>query len=53
MCPTSAEDKYYAIRLVKYSFKKRKKIKNTRGAHISFFIKVCTILLTISYSMFM
>ena len=31
MCPASAEDKYYAIRLIKYSFKKRKKIKNTRG----------------------
>ena len=27
MCPASAEDKYYAIRLIKYSFKKRKKIK--------------------------
>ena len=31
MCPASAEDKYYAIRLIKCSFKKRKKIKNTRG----------------------
>ena len=31
MCRASAEDKYYAIRLIKYSFKKRKKIKNTRG----------------------
>ena len=31
MCPASAEGKYYAIRLIKYSFKKRKKIKNTRG----------------------
>ena len=31
MCPASAEDKYYAIRLIKYSFKKRKKIKNTSG----------------------
>ena len=30
MCPASAEDKYYAIRLIKCSFKKRKKIKNTR-----------------------
>ena len=27
MCRASAEDKYYAIRLIKYSFKKRKKIK--------------------------
>ena len=25
MCPASAEDKYYAIRLLKCSFKKRKK----------------------------
>ena len=31
MCPASAEDKYYAIRLIKYSFKQCKKIKNTRG----------------------
>jgi len=31
MCPSSAEDKYYAISLIKYSFKKRKKIKNARG----------------------
>ena len=32
MCPASAEDKYYAIRLIKYSFKKlKKKLKNTRG----------------------
>ena len=31
MCRASAEDKYYAIRLIKHSFKKRKKIKNTRG----------------------
>ena len=31
MCRASAEDKYYAIRLIKCSFKKRKKIKNTRG----------------------
>ena len=53
MCPASPEDKYYAIRLIKYSFKKRKKIKNTRGLHIFFFIKVCTFLRTISYSMFM
>ena len=53
MCPASAEDKYYAIRLIKYSFKKRKKIKNTRGVHIFFFIKVCTFLHMISYSMFM
>ena len=54
MCRASAEDKYYAIRLIKYSFKKRKKIKNTRGVHIFFFfIKVCTFLHTISYSMFM
>ena len=42
MCPASAEDKYFAIRLIKYSFKKRKKIKNTRGVHIFFFVKVCT-----------
>ena len=48
MCPASAEDKYYAIRLTTYSFKKRKKIKNTRGVHIVFFIKVCTFLHTIS-----
>ena len=32
MCPASAEDKYYAIRLIKYSFKKRKKnLKHTWG----------------------
>ena len=31
MCPASAEDKYYAIRLIKCSFKKRKKTKNTQG----------------------
>ena len=31
VCPASAEDKYYAIRLKKYSFKKRKKIKNACG----------------------
>ena len=53
MCPVSAEDKYYAIRLIKYSFKKRKKIKNTCEVHTFFFIKVCTFLHTISYSMFM
>ena len=53
MCPASAEDKYYAIRLIKYSIKKRKKIKNPRGVHICFFIKVCTFLHMISYSMFM
>ena len=53
MCRTSVEDKYYAIRLIKYSFKNRKKIKNTRGVHILFFIKVCPFLHTISYSMFM
>ena len=34
MCPASAEDKYYAIKLIKYSFKKRKKIKNTWGPYI-------------------
>ena len=34
MCPESAEDKYYAIRLINYSFKKRKKIKNTWGPYI-------------------
>ena len=33
MCPASAEDRY-AIRLIKYSFKKRKKIKNTWGPYI-------------------
>ena len=44
MCPASAEDKYYAIRLKKYSLKKRKKIKNTGEVHIFFFIKVCTFL---------
>ena len=53
MCPASAEDKYCAIRLIQYSFKKRKKNKNTSGVHIFFFIKVCTFLHTISYSMFM
>ena len=53
MRPASAEDKYYATTLTKYSFKKRKKIKNTRGVHIFFFITVCTFLHTISYSMFM
>ena len=53
MHPASAEDKYYAIRLIKYSFKKRKKIKNTSGVHIFLFIKLCTFLHTISYSMFM
>ena len=34
MCPASAEDKYYAIRLIKYSFKKRKKLKHTWGPYI-------------------
>ena len=34
MCPASAEDKHYAIRLIKYSFKKRKKIKNACGPYI-------------------
>ena len=53
VCRASAEDKYYAIRLIKYYFKKRKKIKNTRGVHIFFFLKVSTFLHTISYSMFM
>ena len=55
MCPASPEDKYYAIRLIKYSFKKSKKIKNTSWFHIRvfFFIKVCTFLHMISYSMFM
>ena len=52
MCRASAEDKYYAIRLEKYSFKKRNKIKNTRRVHIFFFIKLCTFLHKISYSMF-
>ena len=49
MCRPSREDKYYAIRLIKYSLKKRKKIKNTCGVHIFFFIKVCTFLHTSSY----
>ena len=53
MSPAPAEDKYYAIRLIKYSFKKRKKIKNSRGVHIFFFIKVYTFLHTNSHSMFM
>ena len=44
MCLASGEDKYYAIRLIKYSFKKRKKIKNTSGVHIFFFIKMYTFL---------
>ena len=34
MCRASAEDKYYAIRLIKDSFKKRKKIKNTSGVPV-------------------
>ena len=38
MCRASVEDKYYAVRLVKFSFKKRKKIKNTGRVHIFFFI---------------
>ena len=53
MCRASAEDKYYAIRLIKYFFKKRKKTKNTRRVHVFFLMKVCTFLHTISYSMFM
>ena len=53
MCRASAEDKCYAIRLIKYSFKKRKKIKNSRGVHIFFFIKVCTFLHPITYNIFM
>ena len=53
MCRASAEDKYYAIRLIKYSSKNVKKIKNTRGVHIFFFIKVCTFLHAISSSMIM
>ena len=53
MCRASAEDKYYTIRLTKYSFKERKKIKNASGVHIFCFIKVCTFLRTIPYSMFM
>ena len=32
MCLASAEDKYYAIRLIKYSFKKRKKLKTHVGS---------------------
>jgi len=38
---------------IKCSFKQLKKIKNTSGVHIFFFIKVCTFLHTISYKMFM
>ena len=35
MCRASAEDKYYAIRLIKYSFKKRKKnLKQMWGPYI-------------------
>ena len=35
MCRASAEDKYYAIRLTKYSFKKRKKkLKTQWGPYI-------------------
>ena len=35
MCRAPAEDKYYAITLIKYSFKKRKKnYKHTWGPHI-------------------
>ena len=34
MCRASAEDKYYAIRLKKYSFKKRKKKLKTYVASI-------------------
>ena len=34
MCRTSAEDKYYAIRLIKYSFKKHKKLKTHWGPYI-------------------
>ena len=43
MCPALAEDKYSAIRLIKYSFKKRKKIKNMWGPYILLH-KVCTFL---------
>ena len=32
MCPAAAEDKYYAIRLKKYSFKKVKKLKTQVGS---------------------
>ena len=33
MCPASAEDKYYVIRLIKYSFKKpKKKLKTHVGS---------------------
>ena len=32
MCRASAEDIYYAIRLIKYSFKERKKIKTHVGS---------------------
>ena len=31
MCPASALDKYYVIRLIKCSLKKRKKLKKTWG----------------------
>ena len=33
MCPASAEDKYYVIRLIKCSFKERKKLKTQLGSH--------------------
>ena len=52
MCPASAEDKCYAIRLIKYSFKKSKKIKNTCGVHIFFFIKMYTLLLRRIYAFY-
>ena len=53
MCPASAEDKYYAIRRIKYSFKKRKKIKNTRGGPYILLHKSVYIFTYDSYSMFM
>ena len=53
MCPASAEDKYYAIRFIKYSIKKRKKIKNTRWGPCILLHKSVYILHMISYSMFM
>ena len=32
MCPASAEDKYYAIRLIKFSLKNVKKLKTHVGS---------------------
>ena len=35
MCRASAEDKYYAIRLIKYSFKNVEKLKTHVGSMYS------------------